>query len=181
VIGPHQEAGQRADSVHHQLPPPPPNNSLNPFITPLSKKQLSLSDVSAYLLDGPFAWPGGSSAATAFTPGEQAAAAGDTLAGILQARARAGGATASPAAGGGGGVDTIATAAALASQASLALPAAVAATPPAAGGATAAQQPPASSLQEWLGRSARVVQLLDQFGIGMDLQTATSVHPRCAH
>jgi hypothetical protein len=35
-----------------------------------------------------------------------------------------------------------------------------------------------SVLQRLLARRARVVSLLDRFGLGVDLQVATSVHPR---
>jgi hypothetical protein len=123
--------------------------------------------VSAYILDGPFAWPGGASSVPGGATGSGAAtdAPGDTLASIL---ARKGVATA--AAGPG--------AAALLPVSPGSAPADAAASGAGAGTAGTGAEPPPASLREWLGRSARVVGLLDQFGIGMDLQTATSVHPR---
>jgi hypothetical protein len=71
------------------------------------------------------------------------------------------------------------------SNAELAAAAAEAATGPAAealGDAQQQQQQAAgaaeSVLQRLLSRRARVVSLLDRFGLGVDLQVATSVHPR---
>jgi hypothetical protein len=43
----------------------------------------------------------------------------------------------------------------------------------------AGEQEGDSTLQQLLGRKARIVPLLYRFGLGMDLQVATSVHPRC--
>jgi hypothetical protein len=57
-------------------------------------------------------------------------------------------------------------------------------TEPAAEAFVASQQqqqavgPVESVLQRLLARCARVVSLLDRFGLGLDLQVATSVHPR---
>jgi len=93
--------------------------------------------VSAYLLDGHFAWP---------STEEITEASG----GLLPAAASSGMAAAVT---GGAAV-----------------------TPEAAATPT---DGPVSVLQELLGRRARIVPLLYRFGLGMDLQVSTSVHPRC--
>lgn len=99
--------------------------------------------VSAYLLDGHFAWPSNDELLEASS-------------GRLPAAASSGAVLAAPAAAG----------AAAGHQASAAARA-------------AAEQAGDSVLQQLLGRRARIVPLLYRFGLGMDLQVATSVHPRC--
>lgn len=83
---------------------------------------VKVDHVSAYLLDGPFAWPSS----------EELAAEAAVLQQLQQQQQ-------APGAGAGA----------------------------------------MSALQVLLARRARMVPLLDRFGVGMDLQVATSVHPRC--
>lgn len=92
--------------------------------------------VSAYLLDGQFAWPSNE---------ELLEASGGQL----------------PHAASTGGVLTAGDAA------------------PVAADPATHQHSHVSVLQALLARRAHVVPLLYRFGLGMDLQVATSVHPRC--
>jgi hypothetical protein len=103
--------------------------------------------VSAYLLDGPFAWPSNEEL-------EEAAAAG-VLARPAEASAAAVSAAEAAAAAGASAEDQCEI---VAQQ--------------------QVQQAAVSVLQQLLARKARVVPLLDRFGVGMDVQVATSVHPR---
>jgi hypothetical protein len=100
---------------------------------------LRVDHVSAYLLDGQFAWPSN----------EELLEASD---GKLPMAASSGAALA--AAGAHYPVSSSTT------------------------GAGCREEADVSILQELLSRKARIVPLLYRFGLGMDLQVATSVHPR---
>lgn len=99
---------------------------------------LRVDHVSAYLLDGHFAWPSNEELLEA-SGGQLPQAAASTA--VMAAGGSAQHAAGSAAACSGPGGDV-------------------------------------SILQELLGRRARIVSLLYRFGLGMDLQIATSVHPR---
>jgi hypothetical protein len=90
--------------------------------------------VSAYLLDGPFAWPSKEELLAAAKQHQQPA----------------------PSSSGSSGSGTTL----------------------AVGGASSAAAAGESVLQRLLAQRARVVPLLYPFGLGMDLQVATSVHPK---
>lgn len=92
--------------------------------------------VSAYLLDGQFAWPSNDELLEASGQLPSAASSGAVLA------------------------------------------ASGAAQHPATAAGAAGEHEGDSALQQLLGRRARIVPLLYRFGLGMDLQVATSVHPR---
>lgn len=101
---------------------------------------LRVDHVSAYLLDGQFAWPSNE---------ELLKASGGKLP--------------------------------MAASSGAALAAAGAAHYPVSSSTTGAgcrEEADVSILQELLSRKARIVPLLYRFGLGMDLQVATSVHPR---
>lgn len=90
---------------------------------------VKVDHVSAYFLDGPFAWPNNEDLVAAAAAAAEAAPPEEAFAGAVhqqQQQHTAG----------------------------------------------------ASVLQGLLARHARVVSLLDRFGLGMDLHVATSVHPR---
>jgi hypothetical protein len=125
---------------------------------------VKVDHVSAYLLEGDFAWP---------TADEQAGGAG-----AAAAAAPSGGAAPALLAQEEAKVPKVGLAALMRAP-SVASGTAVLAGPgvrPGAGGNGAGGG--GASLVELLSRRAHVVTLLERFGAGLDLQIATSMHPR---